>query len=492
MYCGFITTLKNVRPHPNADKLQLADCFINTVCVGLAAKENDVVIYFPTDGQLSVEYCAQNDLVRRKDENGNPAGGYLDPNKRNVKAIRLRGEKSDGITMPLESLTYTGVDLSTLTIGTQITVVNGHEICTKYIPKSNSNSHYVGGNKARKKKAPVAPLFAEHADTEQLAYNLASFYAGDEIEITLKMHGTSQRTGYLPILTGYKDTVPCRAGNAIRHMLNKLDGGHREDIHNGEPIYDWGYVSGTRRVVLDSYEGGFYGDNEFREQHSKAFEGKLMKGETVYYEVVGFTTSGQPIMGDASNKKLNDKEFIKQYGETTRFSYGCSPNLYYDSTSGEVRPYATPQSDIYVYRMTMTNEDGFVVEYTPDYMRYRCEQMGIKTVPVFAKGHIKETHDGFPFIDYYNAITNSNSSVCRGDNFGECVKYVAEQFYDGPDPVGKTHVREGVVVRIINRPKFTAYKHKNFSFKVLEGIIKESAEAPDMEEAQELSEEVDA
>ena len=55
-----------------------------------------------------------------------------------------------------------------------------------------------------------------------------------------------------------------------------------------------------------------------------------------------------------------------------------------------------------------------------------------------------------------------------------------------PDPIGKTHVREGVVVRILNRPKFTAYKHKNFSFKVLEGIIKDTASAPDMEEAQEV------
>jgi hypothetical protein len=50
--------------------------------------------------------------------------------------------------------------------------------------------------------------------------------------------------------------------------------------------------------------------------------------------------------------------------------------------------------------------------------------------------------------------------------------------------VGKTHVREGVVVRIINRPKFAAYKHKNFSFKALEGIIKSSADSPDMEESQ--------
>lgn len=68
---------------------------------------------------------------------------------------------------------------------------------------------------------------------------------------------------------------------------------------------------------------------------------------------------------------------------------------------------------------------------------------------------------------------------------GEWVKAIAEQYYDGPDPIGKTHVREGVVVRIVNKPKFCAYKHKNFAFKCLEGLVKAEATAPDMEEAQE-------
>jgi len=47
-------------------------------------------------------------------------------------------------------------------------------------------------------------------------------------------------------------------------------------------------------------------------------------------------------------------------------------------------------------------------------------------------------------------------------------------------------VREGVVLRILNRSKFEVYKHKNFSFKVLEGIAKDEATAPDLEEAQEI------
>ena len=442
MYNAYVTTIKNVRKHPNADRLQLGECFGNTVCVNLNYTEGQIGVYFPTDGQLSVEFAEANNLLRKKDADGNNIGGYMDENKRNVSAIRLRGEKSDGLFLPLTCLESFG-DISTLKVGDVITVFNGHEICRKYIPRRNHSRNASGGNKTRKKQVDIAPLFKEHADTEQLAYNLSAFKSGDEIEITLKMHGTSQRTGYLPVFKYYKRTL-------IDRILRR----------EGTPVYDWGYVSGTRRTVLENYDGGYYGSNEFREQHSKFFEGKLWKGEEIFYEVAGFTHTGTPIMATANNKKINDKEFVKQYGETTTFSYGCDP----DGKDGK------PQSDIYVYRMTMTNEDGNVVEYTPDFMRYRCEQMGVKTVPVFWKGEIpalnlaKQTH-------------------------GDWVKAQAEFYYDGPDPIGKTHIREGVVVRILNRPKFTAYKHKNFAFKVLEGILKDTADAPDIEEAEGLENE---
>ena len=177
---------------------------------------------------------------------------------------------------------------------------------------------------------------------------------------------------------------------------------------------------------------------------------------------------------------MNDKDFIKQYGKETVFSYGCDPKgereMYGCDEQGVFKVVLdSPQSDIYVYRMTMTNEDGQVVEYTPDFMRYRCEQMGVKTVPVFYKGIIPEEIEDEDLIEAGIVYET-----------GEWVKMMAEKFYDGPDPIGKTHVREGVVVRIINRPKFCAYKHKNFAFKVLEGIIKDVAETPDSEEAQEV------
>ena len=466
MYKAYITTLKNVRKHPNADRLFLADCFGNTVCVSTDYVEGQLGIYFPCDGQLSVDFATMNNLLRKKDDAGNQIGGYMDPDKRNVTAIRLRGEKSDGLFLPLSALDYCYPKdgaAAHLKEGDVIDgLVNGYEICCKYIPRTNvRRGHVTEGNRTRKKKVPTAPLFKEHADTEQLAYNLGAFKVGDEIEVTLKMHGTSQRTGYLPVLKGYKRTF--------------MDWLFRRE---GKPVYDWGYVSGTRRVVLENYEGGFYGNNEFREQHSKVFEGKLWKGETVYYEVVGFTTSGAPIMSTANNSKLQDKEFIKQYGKETVFSYGCDCAAQAWKEDRGQDP-DKPESDIYVYRMTMTNEDGEVVEYTPDFMRYRCEQMAVKTVPVFTKARITDNY-------IISEVHENGAFEYQHDSLGEAIRSLAEKYYDGPDPIGKTHVREGVVVRIINRPKFAAYKHKNFSFKVLEGIAKIDAEAPDMEEAQEV------
>ena len=467
MHNAYVIKVKELRPHNNADRLQILTCFGNDVCVGLDIKIDQLGVYFPCDLQLSEEFCEINHLCRKK-KDGTPDTGYMDPDKRNVTAIRLRGEKSDGLFLPISALNYCyahGDASIELRAGDVIDgLVNGHEICCKYIPRSNTRRGTVTeGNRTRKKKVVTAPLFKEHADTEQLAYNLGAFKVGDEIEITLKMHGTSQRTGYLPVLQGYADTWPCRVGNALRHIMRKMGCYHGEDVHDGEPIYDYGYVSGTRRVVLESYEGGFYGDNQFREQHSKVFEGKLLKGETIYYEVVSFTTDGTPIMGQGKVPT----EAQAQYGKTMLFHYGREEG-----------------SDIYVYRMTMTNPDGETIEYTPDFMRYRCEQMAVKCVPVFGKIILSADRAHFVAPDGYD----HDYLLKEGMTLGDLVMKIAEEYYDGPDPIGKTHVREGVVVRIVNRPKFTAYKHKNFLFKQITGIIKESDTATNIQSEDILAE----
>lgn len=66
----------------------------------------------------------------------------------------------------------------------------------------------------------------------------------------------------------------------------------------------------------------------------------------------------------------------------------------------------------------------------------------------------------------------------------ELLRVIDDYFEDLRDPIGENHIKEGVVVRIMNRPTWRAYKKKTYEFKVIEGIIKMTSDAPDMEEAE--------
>lgn len=72
-------------------------------------------------------------------------------------------------------------------------------------------------------------------------------------------------------------------------------------------------------MTLRSYDGGFYGSNEFRKKYNDMFVGKLPKGMTVYGEIVGWVNESTPIMPRCSNSKVKDKAFSKQYGDETVF-----------------------------------------------------------------------------------------------------------------------------------------------------------------------------
>ena len=284
-YCGYIVQVKKLRPHNNADRLQIATFFGNDVVVDLKVKLNDKGIYFPCDLQLSKEFCNVNHLYREKDENGKNIGGFLEENRR-VKAIRLRGEKSDGLYLPLNCLSSFG-DISTLNIGDQVQIFNGKVICDKYHPpvaKEKRSSTKKTPFQKRITKAIYAPTFKEHEDTEQLVYNLSDFKIGDEVEISLKMHGTSQRTGYLPVFCGYDNKF---IEKIILNLEKKTLKGLNRKIYDKllkrvNPTYNYNYITGTRRTILkENSTTDFYADTDFRKIHADKFRNKLWKGECV-------------------------------------------------------------------------------------------------------------------------------------------------------------------------------------------------------------------
>lgn len=81
MYQAIVCRIK-VRPHPNADRLQLGEAHGYQVIVGLDTEDNELGIFFPCDGQLSEAFATSNDLIGYTDEAGNKKGGYFAKNCR--------------------------------------------------------------------------------------------------------------------------------------------------------------------------------------------------------------------------------------------------------------------------------------------------------------------------------------------------------------------------------------------------------------------------
>lgn len=419
-YFGLVTTLQNVRKDPNSDRLYLADCFNEGVIVGPDMVEGEIVLYLPSDGKIERWFGDKFNLFR-KNLDGTAQGGYLEDNG-HIRAIKLRGNESAGIVIALGKV-FLEFGEQPWEVGDKVDSVNGKLFCTKYIPRRKGPAHTPGKTsyKGRKAAGVIFPEFAMHSDTEQLAYNMDKFREFDQLNMTLKMHGTSQRS-----MRTYAE-YPRGFFRRLFHLPAK-----KKEV----------YVLGTRRTVISSPEGGYYGNDAFRFKHHERIAPFVKPGMEVFYEVVGWygEDESQTIMPIADNSRVNDKAFRKAYGPQTVFSYGCKPG----------------ESKMFVYRITENNGE---VEYTPEQITAWCEMAGVDRVPII---------DNFLFT--------------TGEDLNDRIN---AYFADLTDPVGQTHVKEGVVVRIVNRRTFAAFKQKTLEFKILEGIIKDTADAPDMEEADE-------
>jgi hypothetical protein len=189
MYNAIIARIYT-RPHPNADKLQLGNCSGFQIVTGLDTKNEQLGCFFPSDGQLSKEFCYENSEYRTgKGENKNPnKSGYFEENRR-IKSISLRGQKSEGYWVPLSSLAWTGVDLSTLKEGDQFCTLNGKLVCEKYYSPATKRMMDSKTNKQGKKKLKDIPMFKKHFDTQQLRYNFHRIPHDAHVVITEKLHG---------------------------------------------------------------------------------------------------------------------------------------------------------------------------------------------------------------------------------------------------------------------------------------------------------------
>lgn len=348
-YNAKIVKITELHPLEGLDRLVGINIDGNQLLVGKDTKVGDIGIYFPPESQLGENFCVQNDLIRRKDENGKAAGGMFDQNRR-VRVQKFRGHQSAGFWIPVESLHYLTTDHGKYPIeGHEFSEFYGETLSQKYIPKYSGTRN--GGNaqpRNRRESKLLDGQFHFHFDTSHLVKNVHRIDPKDIISVTDKWHGTSAIAAH----------VLCKPKlNWVQKFLIKI--GIKNEVHS---VYDYLYAS--RRVIknvfYESDSKHFYGYDLWAEVGKQYFEGKLHKGESIYYEIVGYGKDGGFIQGP--------------------FDYGCQV--------GELK--------IVVYRITQTNADGIVTELQWNQLKERCSEIGVNPVVEFYYGQAKHL---FPDLD---------------------------------------------------------------------------------------------
>lgn len=435
-----VAKLTDVRKHPNADRLQLATVLGATVIVGISNKEGEVGLFFNSDLQLSEEFVKNNNLYSSPEKNLDPTKKGYFGNTRKVRAQSFRGVKSDGFWCEVYFLDFINLanckdpdETCDLNEGDEIDTYFGVPVCNKFVTPETQRAI---ANAARNKVRKQFPSFPKHVDTEHFFKESRYIPIGSHLYFTEKVHGTSGRFGYVEVEEEYNSWW--------RKLL-----GIKSKI-----VTEYSYEIGTRNVVLGKPNSkSFYGSEAFRDKIVENLKGKLHRGEVLYYEIVGYTCSGQPIMPPGDLRKIGDKEIIKTYGEINRWNYGC-----------EVNHSQKPQTDMYVYRIIRTDKDGNAIEYSWPQVKRRCQELGIKYVPE------------------YNAT--QGMILEPGDVAIEGIEFGVTQLMDGPSLIDNTHIREGVIVRVESPDGKTYFlKAKSTNFKILEDIIKQDETYVDTEEA---------
>lgn len=423
-----------VRPHPNADKLQLGNVLGNQVVVGLDTHDGDLGVYFPTDGQLSHEMTWRNNLYNEssavKLAVHQDSFGFFDLNRR-VRAQRFRGEKSDGLWLPISSLEWAG-STSALREGDQLTEFNGHSICNKYYNPRTLRAMRGGTTKTSRKDSIYFP---KHIDTTQFRFVANTLPEDGVYYITEKLHGTSGRFGLV------LDDLPAKWWQRV---LTRL-------IDTPRGLYHWSYYNGSRNVTLEKTTGeGYYGTNEFRHQAVAGLQ--LRKGEILFYELVGWVNNTTPIMPPHDSSKLGDKAFTTKFGKSIPYTYGCP--------SGQCR--------LYLYKIGNVNEDGILTELSWPQLVLRAKELGLQTVPLLS---------GPLTADLLRRKWTT-------DDFHEALRWEVENWTASQESaLSPLQVKEGVVLRV-ESPLLgiTHIKNKSYEFKVMEGILKEADTSVDLEE----------
>lgn len=419
-YLAKVVEINNFTKHidPEVTKLKVAHVDGYTIIVGMDEAEGKFV-YFPTSSCINPQLLSFANLYRNADKNANPNSekrGLFEDNGR-VKAVKLRGQVSEGFLLPLQTMLNFIVSSTNINfteddceIGTEFDEVehNGKSfwINKKYVvgkvqqQDGSTDKHLKKRQKGLKKfNRVIDNQFKFHYSTE-IYRKVPTFIMPDDlIHISSKWHGTSAIFAY----------VLCKHPLTFKQKIAKWLTGH--DFNEYDYLYSSRSVIKNANINVGVKAGGFYGeDGDVWGEAFKVIKPFLVKGMTIYAEIVGYTPGGKCIQKN--------------------YDYGCvMPKPGEDYTYGV-------HYKVMVYRITLTNVDGIVHEFSAREVQQWCKNNGLT-----------------PVVQLYYGIANElYPDIAHDENWSEnFIESLAndKRFYmemNSPDCKNKVP-HEGIVIK---------------------------------------------
>lgn len=428
-YLAKIVDIQNFHSHPNPEVTRLKCATVDgyNIIVGMDYQPGKF-IYFPSGCTINPNFLSYANLYRHGDKNADPEKTGMFEDSGRVKSIRLKGTVSEGFLLPASVLLdWIGKEVS---LFIHITELESniefdsfeHDGKSFWINKKFvvENRHKIYGNNpiksGKKFDRVIEEYFPRHYDTLLIRKCPDVIKPNDLISITSKWHGTSSRNGYVLVK---------KELSFIDKLCNILSG---KSWNEEVLVYDYLYAS--RSVVKNanynkSITSGYYNCDPWAEA-DKILRPHLQKGMIIYSEIVGFAPDGG---------------FIQK-----KYDYGCVP-----PNPGEAYTY-DKHFKIRVYRITITNIDGVVHEFSAREVQQWCQNHGLIPVEEFYYGFAKDLYSDI--LDDENWNKNFIERLANDTRF-----YMEKNSPDCTNPVP----HEGIVIKKEDMHS-AAFKLKSFAF----------------------------
>lgn len=391
-YLAKVVNIQVFKKHSDPEVTKLKCCSIDgfNIITGINA-EPGLYIYFPAGCCINPQLISYTNSFRHSELNRDTTKSGMFEDTGRVKAIKLRGELSEGFIMPATDFQNWVID----SVNKDVDLKEGLEFDTvehegktfwvnkKYIVKRTQGTPGRSSKEAHKiKKAwdkVIPSQFRFHYDTLLLKKNPNVIQPDDLISITYKIHGTSHISAN--VLVRKKPNWKEKLANWIT--------GNKEN-------YKYDNLYASRSVIKNRYynknqNGGFYNCDVWA-YADKYLRPYLIKGMTIYAEIVGYLPNGSMIQKN--------------------YDYGCAkPNVipdtleYLPEKHFKVRP----------YRITLTNVDGEVHEFSAREVQQYCKSVGLTPVEECYYGFAKDLYPDLKIDQHWSE--NFMEKLANDKNF---------------------------------------------------------------------------